>query len=104
MQQLVFEGLGLDFQMYDGFQVIKDKSVLNSCGSVEHLKKGENYYFVTRCNDKIHIAIPNNYGGSYGFDITEKAFKENFVSLNKKIYPLAKEIWNGSDWIENPLL
>lgn len=89
------------FEMYDGFEVINTVNIQTDCGR-QKLKKGEIAYFVTKYNGKCSVDFPNEYGGAYGFDVSEKQFKEHFRNLNKKVYPKRKEIWNGKAWIKNP--
>lgn len=106
MEQLsIFDFLKID-EMYDGYVVRSTKSIEIPCGCRIKIKSGSVCYLVTR-HKKLHqvsIAFPNNYGGSFGFCITEDQFQNHFKSLGEKIYPTSNEIWNGSAWIKNPVL
>lgn len=90
-----------NFEMYDGYEVVNTVNILIDCGR-EKLVKGQMAYFTTRINNKVAIEFPNEYGGAYGFNVSEKQFKEHFRYLDKKVYPKSKEIWNGKTWVKNP--
>lgn len=90
--------------MYDGYIVTATKTI--TCNGLRHeLTEGDICYFVTRQKRSglVSIAFPNNYGGSYGFSVTNSQFNNYFESTGKKIYPKSKEIWDGTSWIKNPM-
>lgn len=91
--------------MYDGYIVKVTKSI--ECrGSRQKLTKGEICYLVTKVKESglVFIAFTNDYGGSFGFSLTEKQLRSCFESIGKKIYPKSNEIWDGAAWIKNPML
>jgi hypothetical protein len=92
------------YEMYDGLIVVKTRT-LNILGGRIKIIKGQLFYLISKSKDGYSsIATPNEYGGSFGFPVTEKQFIENFHSVNHKVYPLSEEIWTGEKWIENPPL
>lgn len=90
-----------EFEMYDGFEVINTVNILTKCGR-ETLSKGKVAFINSYGDNHVNIAFPNEYGGTYGISISISQFEENFKSLNRKIYPKKKEIWDGEKWIKNP--
>jgi hypothetical protein len=91
------------YSLYDGYEVSSTKSILSQGYKVK-LIKGDKYYLICEHDGICNLSIPNKYGGSYGFTVTEKQLIENFKKLNLKVYPISREIWNGSKWISNPIL
>lgn len=104
-QMSIFDLINLD-EMYDGYRVRSTKTIENLCGCRIKLVKDTLCYLITRHSrsNSISIAFPNKYGGSFGFTVTDNQFYKLFEPLNKKIYPISKEIWDGKAWINNPSL
>lgn len=103
---MIYEQISLldgfqNFEMYDGYEVMHTVNILAPNGK-EKLKKGQLYYLVSSYSEEYTIALPNEYGGSYGFTVNEKQFKEHFRFINRKVYPKSEEVWNGKSWIKNP--
>lgn len=90
-----------EWEMYDGFEVINTVNILTKCGR-ETLIKGKVAFINSYGDNHVNIAFPNEYGGTYGISISINQFEENFKSLNRKIYPKKKEIWDGEKWVKNP--